>query len=85
MDAFQVQNLSFIPATDDISHQIQTNGRFIYYAALSTIAFCVWLFHSPKREPHVSAPFYEVSRMKWMFNADALIKDSYCKVGVSDR
>ncbi|KAI3339922.1 cytochrome P450 [Ustulina deusta] len=79
MDAFQVQNLSFIPATDDISHQIQTNGRFIYYAALSTIAFCVWLFHSPKREPHVSAPFYEVSRMKWMFNADALIKDSYCK------
>ncbi|KAI0967433.1 cytochrome P450 [Xylaria arbuscula] len=79
MDALQARNLSFTLATDEISRQIQTNNRVIYYAAISTIAFCVWLFLFPKRGSHVAAPFYEVSRMKWMFNADALIKDSYCK------
>ncbi|KAI1366518.1 cytochrome P450 [Xylaria arbuscula] len=79
MDFLQSQNLSLTLATNDITHQIQANGRFIYYAALGAIAFCVLLFHSPKRGPHVSAPFYEVSRMKWMFSADTLIKDSYCK------
>ncbi|KAI0525582.1 cytochrome P450 [Xylaria bambusicola] len=79
MDFLQAQNLSLTPATNDITHQIQANGRFIYYAALSIIVFCVWHFHSPKHGPHVSAPFYEVSRLRWMFNADALIKDSYCK------
>ncbi|KAI1424417.1 cytochrome P450 [Xylaria sp. FL1777] len=79
MDILQAQNFSLTPVTSDISNQIQTNGRFIYYAAITAIAICVWLFHSPKREPFVSAPFYEVSRIKWMFNADALIKDSYRK------
>ncbi|KAI0434628.1 cytochrome P450 [Xylaria sp. FL1042] len=79
MDALQAQNLSLTTATNDISHQISTNGRFIYYAAITAIALCVWLFGSPKREAHVSAPFYGVSRIKWMFSADSLIKDSYGK------
>ncbi|KAF2966816.1 hypothetical protein GQX73_g6755 [Xylaria multiplex] len=77
MDAFHIQTLNFTPTANDISHQIQTNSRFIYYAALSTIAICVWLFQSPKRAPHVLA--YEVPRRKWMFNADTLVKDSYGK------
>ncbi|KAI0814385.1 cytochrome P450 [Xylaria sp. FL0064] len=79
MDTVLAQNLSLIAATNDISHQISTNGRLIYYVAITAIALCVWLFGSQKREPYVSAPFYGVSRIKWMFNADSLIKDSYCK------
>ncbi|KAI1283432.1 cytochrome P450 [Xylaria sp. FL0933] len=79
MDTLPAQNLSFTAATNDISHQISTNGRLIYYVAITAIALCAWLFGSQKRHPRVSAPFYGVSRIKWMFNADSLIKDSYCK------
>ncbi|KAI1347937.1 cytochrome P450 [Xylaria sp. FL0043] len=79
MDTLPAQNLSFTAATNDISHQISANGRLIYYVAITATALCVWFFGSQKREPHVSAPFYGVSRIKWMFNADSLIKDSYCK------
>ncbi|KAI0540062.1 cytochrome P450 [Xylaria digitata] len=77
MDALQIQNLNLTPTANDITHQIQANSRFIYYATLSAIAICVWLFHSPKRESHILA--YEVPRRKWMFNADTLVKDSYGK------
>jgi hypothetical protein len=54
----------------------------VYYAAIAIVILCAWFFHSPKQELHVSVPFYGVSRMKWMFSADKLIKESYSKVGV---
>ncbi|KAI1130931.1 cytochrome P450 [Nemania abortiva] len=78
MDAIQ-QNLNLTPTANDLSPQLPTNSRSIYYAAIGIIALCAWIFHSPKRKAQVSAPFYQVSRMKWMLNADALIKDSYCQ------
>ncbi|KAI0108677.1 cytochrome P450 [Nemania sp. FL0031] len=78
MDALQ-QNLNLTPTANDISHQLPTDSRIIYYAAIGIIVLCAWIFHSPKRKINVSAPFYQVSRMKWMLNADALIKDSYCQ------
>ncbi|KAI1150916.1 cytochrome P450 [Nemania diffusa] len=73
------QNLNLTTTANDIIPQLQANSRSIYYAAIGVIALCAWIFHSPKRKNHVSAPFYQVSRMKWMLNADSLIKDSYCK------
>ncbi|KAI3324948.1 cytochrome P450 [Xylariaceae sp. AK1471] len=79
MDTLQAQNLSFTPAINGIPDQIQASNRIICYAAVGTILLYAWFFHSPKREPRVSAPFYEVSRMKWMFSADTLIKNSYSK------
>ncbi|KAI0442640.1 cytochrome P450 [Xylaria telfairii] len=82
MDAIQIQNLNVTPATNSLPYQVQTNGSYgslIYYATISAVLLCAWIFFSPKRKPDVSAPFYKVSRMKWMLNADTLIKDSYCK------
>ncbi|KAI0552634.1 cytochrome P450 [Xylaria curta] len=79
MDAIQAQNLNLTPATDSVPYQGQTNSSFIYYATIGTIFLCAWAFYSPKRKPCVSAPFYEVSRLKWMLNADTLIRDSYGK------
>ncbi|KAI8947933.1 cytochrome P450 [Xylaria longipes] len=79
MDAIQAQNLNLTPATNGVPYQVQTNGSFIYYATIGAIVLCAWIFFSPRRKPCVSAPFYEVSRMRWMLNADTLIKDSYCK------
>ncbi|TRX89080.1 hypothetical protein FHL15_009997 [Xylaria flabelliformis] len=80
MDAIQAQNLNLTPATDSVPYQVQTNSSFIYYATIGTIFLCAWAFYSPRRKPCVSAPFYEVSRLKWMLNADTLIKDSYGKI-----
>ncbi|RWA07174.1 hypothetical protein EKO27_g7931 [Xylaria grammica] len=79
MDVLQTQNLNLTPVANDISHPIPTSNRFIYYAAISAIAIGVWLFHLPKRDPHVTVPFYAVSRIKWMFSADTLVRDSYRK------
>ncbi|KAI1753362.1 cytochrome P450 [Xylaria castorea] len=79
MDAIHAQNLNLTPATDSAPYQVQTNGSFIYYTTIGTIFLCAWVFYSPRRKPRVSAPFYEVSRMRWMLNADTLIKDSYYK------
>ncbi|KAI0865730.1 cytochrome P450 [Xylaria cubensis] len=79
MDALQAQNHNLTPVTDSVPYQVQTNSSFIYYATIGTIFLCAWVFYSPRRKPCVSAPFYEVSRFKWMLNADTLIKDSYGK------
>ncbi|KAI0197301.1 cytochrome P450 [Xylaria flabelliformis] len=79
MDIIQTQNHNLTPATDSVPYQVQTNSSFIYYATIGAIFLCTWVFYSPRRKPCVSAPFYEVSRFKWMLNADTLIKDSYGK------
>ncbi|KAI0457043.1 cytochrome P450 [Xylaria acuta] len=80
MDAIpQAQNLNITSATNGVPNQVQTNGGFIYYATIGAIFICAWVFYSPRRKPYVSAPFYQVPRMRWMLNADTLIKDSYRK------
>ncbi|KAI1172322.1 cytochrome P450 [Nemania sp. FL0916] len=79
MDALQDQGLNLTAAVHDTSSQLRTRGDFIYYVAIGVLCFCVWLFRRAKRTSSVSAPFYQVSRMKWILNADTAIKDSYCK------
>ncbi|KAI8623802.1 cytochrome P450 [Xylariaceae sp. FL1651] len=79
IEGSQPQNFNHTPATSDVLHQIQVNDRIVYYVAIGIILLCTWLFHSPKKDSRVLAPFYKASRMKWMFSADILIKDSYCK------
>ncbi|KAI0194619.1 cytochrome P450 [Astrocystis sublimbata] len=79
MDAMQAQNLNATGATVGLTQQTQTSGRIIYYATIGAVLLCAWIFFTPKRKSDVSAPFYEVSRMKWMLNADTLIRDSYNK------
>ena len=49
------------------------------------VAVCVLLFtfvlRTSRRKDGVNAPFYKASKMKWMFDAESLIRDSYVKVG----
>ncbi|KAK8067076.1 hypothetical protein PG997_013823 [Apiospora hydei] len=52
--------------------------RLSYYLAL-LVALLVAYFMRPKTQRSVSAPFYKASRMKWMFSADTLVRDSYGK------
>ncbi|KAI0491127.1 cytochrome P450 [Xylaria cf. heliscus] len=79
MEAIQVQNLNVTQTTNGVPYPEQTDSSLIYYATVGAIFLCAWIFFSPKRKPCVSAPFYKVSRMRWMLNADTLIKDSYGK------
>ncbi|KAH9909567.1 ent-kaurene oxidase [Xylariomycetidae sp. FL2044] len=50
-----------------------------YYVAIGLVLICIWLFQPSKQRCDVSAPFYKASRLKWMFSADTLLRDSYTK------
>ncbi|KAI1639694.1 cytochrome P450 [Biscogniauxia mediterranea] len=65
--------------TQKLPWQEMIGSRFSYYVAIVTVLFCVWLSQPTKQKCRVAAPFYKASRIKWMFNADALIQDSYSK------
>ncbi|KAI1659919.1 ent-kaurene oxidase [Daldinia decipiens] len=70
---------NFTIVADALPSQVLDGSRLSYYVAISAVLFCIWLFQSGKQKCSVSAPFYQASRLKWMFNADTLIKDSYSK------
>ncbi|OTA91943.1 hypothetical protein M434DRAFT_75356 [Hypoxylon sp. CO27-5] len=65
--------------TDVLPSQVLGGSRLSYYIAFSAILICIWLFQPDKQRCGVSAPFYKASRLKWMFSADTLVKDSYSK------
>ncbi|KAI0024517.1 ent-kaurene oxidase [Xylariomycetidae sp. FL0641] len=80
MEASITPSANFTEVTNDLASQsMPGNGRASYYVAIAVVLFCIWLFQPAKHKSCVSAPLYKASRMKWMFNADALIKDSYSK------
>ena len=51
-----------------------------YYLAISVVLFLAWAWRTKKPVLGVDAPFYKASRLKWMFDAESLILDSYNKV-----
>jgi hypothetical protein len=52
-----------------------------YWLALGCLLFTAFLVKSGKRKnAGVTAPFYKASKMKWMFDAENLVRDSYNKV-----
>ncbi|KAI0600558.1 cytochrome P450 [Biscogniauxia sp. FL1348] len=65
--------------TQKLPWQEMISGRLSYYVAIITVLFCLWLSQPSKQKCRVAAPFYKASRIKWMFNADALVQDSYSK------
>lgn len=84
------------PSQQTMNHQIQPSANttvpvdvFLpliwgrshatYYVAVG-IALLVAYLLQPKKQGCTSAPFYSASRIKWMFNAEGLIMDSYGKV-----
>ncbi|KAI0471965.1 ent-kaurene oxidase [Xylariaceae sp. FL0804] len=70
---------NFTTDTNSLSRFDAPNSRLSYYVALGLVLLCIWLFQPAKSKCCVSAPFYKASRLKWMFGADTLIKDSYNK------
>ncbi|KAK8001920.1 hypothetical protein PG991_014142 [Apiospora marii] len=58
--------------------QEPAGSRLSYYLAL-LVALLVAYLMRPTTKISVSAPFYKASRMKWMFSADTLVRDSYGK------
>ncbi|KAI8964909.1 ent-kaurene oxidase [Daldinia sp. FL1419] len=70
---------NFTIVADVLPSQALVGSHLSYYVAIGTVLLCIWLFQSNQEKCGVSAPFYQASRLKWMFNADTLIKDSYSK------
>ncbi|KAI1768091.1 ent-kaurene oxidase [Hypoxylon sp. FL1150] len=70
---------NFTIEPDVLPNQVLAGSRLSYYIAISVVLFCIWLFQPSKQKRGVSAPFYKASRLKWMFGADTLVKDSYSK------
>ncbi|KAL7625324.1 hypothetical protein AAE478_004540 [Parahypoxylon ruwenzoriense] len=70
---------NFTIVTDVLPNQVLDVGRLSYYIAIGTVLLCIWLFQPNKQKCSISAPFFKASRLKWMFSADTLIKESYSK------
>lgn len=51
-----------------------------YYVALGGLLFLAWAWRNSRPALVVDAPFYRASKLKWMFDAESLILDSYSKV-----
>ncbi|KAI1500539.1 cytochrome P450 [Biscogniauxia marginata] len=70
---------NFTTVTQKLPWQEMVDNYFSYYVAIAVVLFCVWLSQPTKQKCRVSAPFYKASRIKWMFNAEVLVRDSYSK------
>jgi hypothetical protein len=52
-----------------------------YWLALGFVLVTAYILRLGKRKnDSVDAPFYKASKMKWMFDAENLVRDSYHKV-----
>ncbi|KAI1342040.1 cytochrome P450 [Xylariaceae sp. FL0016] len=79
MENSQPHQSNFTAVTDDWSNQSLMASRASYYVAIAVVLFCVWWFQPSDKKCTISAPFYKASRLKWMFSADSLVKESYFK------
>lgn len=53
-----------------------------YYATIGLVVLAAWIYQSlqASRAGKVKVPFYKVSKIKWYFSAETLVRDSYLKV-----
>lgn len=58
-------------------------GHASYYIAVGIALLLAYLLQ-PRKQGCTSVPFYKASMMKWMFDSESMIKDSYGKVGTHD-
>ncbi|KAI5458415.1 cytochrome P450 [Mariannaea sp. PMI_226] len=60
--------------------QIVSGGkRAGYYAAITIIIIATWLIRSKKQSIKLDVPIYKAPKMKWVFDAENLVRDSYTK------
>jgi hypothetical protein len=69
-----------LPAFEAASplHFFNSNRRSTYYLTVAAILVVAWLLRTRNRSK-LELPFYKASLAKWIFDAESLIKDSYCK------
>ncbi|KAI0157254.1 cytochrome P450 [Xylariaceae sp. FL1272] len=75
----QPQSFNFTTTIDHVSLQGQHLHHAIYYTTATLLFFCAWFLQSAKYKTYNLIPYYGASRIKWMFSADVLIRDSYRK------
>jgi hypothetical protein len=56
------------------------SGHLSYWVALACALILVYVLRSSNNRNVVDAPFYKAGRIKWMTDAENLVKDSYNKV-----
>lgn len=74
-------SIDFIPATPLMvqSHHLS------YYVTIGLMLLAAWAFQSLQssksaKPAKVQVPFYKASILKWYFDAESLVRDSYLKV-----
>ena len=68
----------------ELPHVVSGSKRLGYYVAVALVLLLAWFVQSRKRTSQLDeVPFYSASKRKWIFDAEALIRDSYSKVSFS--
>lgn len=81
-----MQNTSSLPASPvgvNVQYpQLVLEGRRTgyYITTFTLLVLTLWFILPKKQRSQLEVPFYKASKTKWIFNAEALIKDSYTKV-----
>ncbi|KAI0007725.1 ent-kaurene oxidase [Xylariaceae sp. FL0662B] len=71
--------INFTTVTDVLPNQVLASSRISYYVAIGVVLVCLWFFQPNNQKCGVAVPFYKASRLKWVFSADTLVRDSYFK------
>lgn len=73
--------IDFVPNTPLVLH----SQHLSYYVAIGVVLFAAWIFQSSQssKQSQVDAPFYKASILKWYFDAETLVLDSYNKASTS--
>jgi hypothetical protein len=84
MDAFHTPANMTPVAFEVLPARVLVGNNFSYYVAIGSVLLLAYLM-KPSKQSNVAAPFYKASRMKWMFSADSLVRESYNRVRIPAR
>lgn len=75
MDASSVNLIQTAPV-------VLRSQHFPYYATIGLVLVSIWLYQSIQASniTKVKVPYYKASILKWYFDAESLVRDSYSKV-----
>lgn len=62
------------------SQALERSSHVSYYATIFCVLLLVYLLSPLNRSNGVDVPFYKAGKMKWIFDAESLVVDSYNKV-----
>ncbi|KAH7309460.1 cytochrome P450 [Stachybotrys elegans] len=76
-----VSSMAMLPSMNELSfsYDALAGNRVAYYVGAAALIITAWSLQSKKKAPHIEVPFYKASKLKWIFDAETLIKHSYDK------